>query len=194
MFRQFENDTIKIIKKDGETIEGVRAGVQSKMILLSDVSIPIETGDVISRELPSGVEERFIVTDPGYSAGAGPIKPHYQIKYKTENSIAETGSRSNTVIYNVSGQNSRVNVNSQDNSINQINNAPSELFDAIRDILSKEVKDETERNALIELANKMETNQGTPSFIKSYKEFMATAANHVSVLAPSLPALAGLLS
>jgi len=84
MFRQFEKDKIKIIKKTGEEIENIQAGVQSKMILLSDVSVPVEVGDIICRELPSGIQERFLVTDPGYTSGAGPIKPHYQIKYERE--------------------------------------------------------------------------------------------------------------
>jgi len=39
----------------------------------------------------------------------------------------------------------------------------------------------------------MEAQQGTPSFIDCYKDFMSNAANHMTVLAPILPALAGFL-
>ena len=39
----------------------------------------------------------------------------------------------------------------------------------------------------------MERNQGTDDFTRAYKDFLATAADHISILAPVLPALASLL-
>ena len=194
MFSQFEKDKIKIINKDGVVYENLKAGVQPKMILFSNASIPVELGDIILRELPSGIEEKFIVTDPGFFAGVAGVKAHYQIKYKREDLLSKEKPEPNTVTYNVTGQNSRVNINSQDYSNNQINNAPEELFGLMKDIISREITDEKEKNDLIALTNKMQSNHGTPDFIVSYKEFMATAANHMSVLAPILPALAGLLA
>ncbi|PCJ50486.1 MAG: hypothetical protein COA74_01515 [Gammaproteobacteria bacterium] len=194
MFSQFEKDKIKIINKAGVVYDNLKAGVQPKMILFSNASIPVEVGDTILRELPSGIEESFIVTDPGYFAGVAGFKAHYQIKYKREDSLSKEKPEPSTVIYNVSGQNSRVNINSQDYSNNQINNSPEELFALMKEIISKEITDKKDKNDLIALTNKMQSDCGTPNFIQSYKDFMATAANHMSILAPILPALAGLLA
>lgn len=194
MFSQFQKDRIKIIKKNGEIYNDIPAGVQTNTIFMNDVSIPIEIGDTICRSLPSGIEERFLVTNPGYSAGLASIKPHYQIKYKREDAIHESENSPNTVIYNVSGPNSRVNIHSQDYSTNHMNSAPNEIFDGIRTIITKEIKEETERRVLMELANKMQSEHGSPSFINTYKDFMSTAANHIGVFSPLLPALAGLLA
>jgi len=192
MFSQFETDTIKVLRSNGEIIDNIKAGVQAKIIFISNAKIPIQSGDVITRELPSGIEERFIVIDPGYSAGMGAIKPHYQVKYEREDMQKEKVAPS-TIIYNVSGENSRVNVNSHDHSINQVNNAPKELFETIREVLSKEIKSTEEKDNLIDLANQLENAQGTTSFIDKYKNFMSSASDHMGVLSPLLPALAALL-
>ena len=192
MLSQFETDTIKILRSNGEVIENIKAGIQAKMILVSNTKVPIQSGDTITRELPSGIEERFLVVDLGYSAGMGGIKAHYQIKYEKEG-MAKKEIAPSTIIYNVTGENSRVNVNSNDNSTNQVNNAPEELFETIREVLSKEIKSADEREKLIHLTNQLESAQGTTSFIEKYKNFMSSASDHMSVLSPFLPALASLL-
>jgi len=45
----------------------------------------------------------------------------------------------------------------------------------------------------LERIDKLEQAQGTPGFLASYQAFMTAAANHMTVLAPFLPALAHLL-
>ena len=82
MLDRFLTEKISLTKSDGSVYEDIPAGVQSECIFVTDVSLPIECGDKLTRRLPSGVEQVFVVVDPGYEAGLGPIKPHYQIKYR----------------------------------------------------------------------------------------------------------------
>lgn len=81
--RQLMNDTVAVINRDGRT-EDVVASVQKKKIFIDDVSIPIESGDIIERKLNNGVTERFEVTDAHLHSGFGGIPDFYEIEYERQ--------------------------------------------------------------------------------------------------------------
>ena len=189
---QFLTEKITLLKSDGKVYESIPAGVQSEYIFVTDVSKPIECGDKIVRFLPSGVEEIFVVTDPGYQAGIGSIEAHYQIKYDRPEKMRRSES-SPQITYNVSGPNSRVNVSSVDQSTNIDASVVTSTLDQVREVLQKEIRDKTERELLLNKLDELARTHGTGRFAESYKEFLAMAANHMAVLAPFMPALATLL-
>ncbi len=53
--------------------------------------------------------------------------------------------------------------------------------------------DAEERTRLLAKIDELERAQGTADFGQAYKKFMAVAANHMTVLAPVMAALAALL-
>jgi len=61
-------DRITIERKNGDRYEDVDASVSEKLIIILKPDIPLEAGDVILRQLPSGIVERFVVIDPGFYA------------------------------------------------------------------------------------------------------------------------------
>jgi hypothetical protein len=91
----------------------------------------------------------------------------------------------------VCGDNSRVLVNSQDNSINVANSQL--LFAEIQNVVDSQIDDEKLKRDLLEKIAEMETNVGKGGFIKSYSDFVALAANHMTIIVPFLPALTQLL-
>ena len=100
---------------------------------------------------------------------------------------------SQTVVYNLIGENPRVNIASHDHSSNVAVNITSEgLFEQIRQTISEQVQEEAERQALLERVAELERDKGKPSFAEKYTQFVALAANHMQLLAPFLPALAQL--
>lgn len=111
------NEKITIESQDGSLREGVNSLVTGSMVLVPDSSIPIESGDALLRKLPSGLIERLIVSDPGFYAALHGMPAHYQIKYRREGQKPE-GTAGYTI--HVTGQNSRVNINSVDNSTNVV--------------------------------------------------------------------------
>jgi hypothetical protein len=116
------NEKITIERQDGSRHENVAAMVSDKMILIPDVNIPIEPNDAILRQIPSGLVERFIVTEHGYHSGmSGPgitgIQPHYRVRYRREGK--ESPGNPGYVVH-VTGENSRVNIHSTDNSSNAV--------------------------------------------------------------------------
>jgi hypothetical protein len=97
------NEKITIERQDGSRHENVAAMVSDKMILIPDVNIPIEPNDAILRQIPSGLVERFIVTEHGYHSGmSGPgitgIQPHYRVRYRREGKES-TDNSSNAVVH-----------------------------------------------------------------------------------------------
>ena len=191
-FKRFLTDKVTLLRRDGTVYENVEAGVQSKMILITDVSLPVERGDKIKRSLPSGVEEIFVITDPGFQQAVMSIPAHYQARYEPEGKARPTVVHGN-VTYNVSGPHARVNVNSLDKSINISDTPVQTILDQVRDVLRDQVADAEERARLLAKADELEQVHGTERFAETYKEFMQMAANHMTAIAPLVPALTELL-
>jgi hypothetical protein len=111
------NEKVTIEKQDASRYEQVSAMVTDKMVLVPDVKIPIEPGDAILRELPSGIVERLTITEPGFHAQFHGIQPHYQVKYRRE---GKKPAGTPGYIFHVSGENARVNIHSTDQSSNVV--------------------------------------------------------------------------
>ncbi|HVT18367.1 MAG TPA: TIR domain-containing protein [Thermoanaerobaculia bacterium] len=82
MLGKLARDRVGIQKAGGDIWTDVPAAVQPGLIIFPSASIPLEEGDVITRQLPSGLEERFVVEDRGYHAGVVGIPAHYQAKVR----------------------------------------------------------------------------------------------------------------
>jgi leucyl aminopeptidase (aminopeptidase T) len=75
----FFNNIITIHRGNGTVINDVPASVQKK-IYINDTKIPVESGDIISQELPSGLTKKMLVTNVQvYDMGMG--LDHIEIDY-----------------------------------------------------------------------------------------------------------------
>jgi hypothetical protein len=194
MFKEFMTDSVSIVNKNGTEHQNVKASVQKNIILVTDISIPIESGDKIVRVLPSKVKEVFEVVDPGYHAGFGGIDAHYQIKYRR--GVDAPVAHPQTIphqIFNLHGDNARVNFHSTDSSTNIVNTNSAELFNGLLKLIEEQIKNANDRNSLIATVEAMRQSQGTSGFMSCYQEFMAVASDHISVFGPLLPALTKML-
>ncbi|MEJ7816991.1 MAG: hypothetical protein WKF53_17610 [Rubrobacter sp.] len=97
------------------------------------------------------------------------------------------------VTYEVSGTNARVNINSTDSSINEVRAEVPQVFDQLRAALAN-IDNGQEREAISKSIDDMESSHGSPDFLTRYKTFVSVAADHATVFAPFLPALANLLN
>ncbi|MCP3415687.1 hypothetical protein NLM16_16370 [Bradyrhizobium brasilense] len=75
---------VMLVVKDGTVLKtDIPAPVTSGQITTFVTEFPIEIEDHLLRQLPNGMVEDFIVSDPGYhSEIAGAIPPTYQIKVR----------------------------------------------------------------------------------------------------------------
>lgn len=99
-------------------------------------------------------------------------------------------------VYHLHGHNSRVNIQSTDNSTNIVNLTSNELFLQLGEQLSAAL-DGNAKKEVLERLDELEKAQNTPRFGLSYTRFMAVAADHWTLIspliAPYLPALSEML-
>lgn len=189
-FSHFHNDLVTITKPDGSIVaENVKADVQTNMIFIDVTHIPIEMGDIISRSLPSGIVESFVVEDPGFHAKFGSIPAGYQIK------VSRKGAQPKGHIvhqYHATGPNSRINIASFDASANVVNASNSdELFAKLATALEA-IGHDAERERMRQEVDQLKAAVGTPSFGEQYQNFIASTAAHITILTPFIPALTAL--
>src|SRR5207244_2682771 len=120
--------------------ENMPAHVQSGMIMTQDPKIPIEDGDQFERRTPSGVVEVFLILDAGFHQAFSGIAAHYQSKVR-KTTASQLSVHPPQVVYNLSGPNARVNIQSTDSSTNVVNVESADLFDKLRNTIQESVKD-----------------------------------------------------
>jgi len=187
----FSKDIITLVKPNGEVFDDIQANVQPRVIFIHDEKLPLEENDKIYRKLPSGLVETYIVIDRGYFSGIGGIRGHYQAKVRKEGSINEEKYKSIINVYNASGPNSRININSKDNSKNYYNDTDllfEELKLALAGIVEEEIKEKS-----FQILEKLNSSKRTSSYLTNYQDFISILANHMTVIAPFIPALTQLI-
>ena len=91
------------------------------------------------------------------------------------------------------GDNAPFNINSTDNSTDITSETNEQLFVQMQEA-ARSITDENERNEIVSRLPELEKARGTGGFLQAYQNFMASAANHVTVFAPFLPMLAQMLT
>jgi hypothetical protein len=97
-------------------------------------------------------------------------------------------------VYHVYGHQPRWNTNSTDNSVNVVNVSTEQVFANLRQQITERVPAGEEQADILERLSALEEAQGEPLFGKRYSDFIASAANHMALIAPFIPALTEILS
>jgi hypothetical protein len=98
-----------------------------------------------------------------------------------------------TNIYHVYGHNPHWNVNSSDQSVNIVTISNEEVFERLRQVIASGIPAGDEQKDILARVEALERAEGSSSFARRYTEFISVAANHVTLLAPFIPALAEML-
>ncbi len=183
---------VDLIKNDGQVFKNIKARIYSGGVLVHDVNLPFEVGDTITRELPNGITEEYIIDDPVYyDRGPGTNKPHYQIKVhkklsgKNKKITPDISVKTGDI-----GDQARINIFTEDRSQNISQNNSNTVFTGLNETIEKSDIPEELRDILRELSKKMESTINTPSFKDHYTNFMANVASHMTVFGPLVMALA----
>lgn len=195
IFHGMPHESVTLVKQDGRRFEDLPAIVDSKAIFTEDPKIPIEDGDEFIRTLPSGVQERFIVTDAGFMQGFGTAMPaHYQSKVRKSTAARPPATQQH---FHLSGPNSRVNIGSHDASTNTVTHETTTLFKTVRQVIQQSPLDPEVMQHIIERLDAAKASAGQKDFAQRYSDFISAAANHATLmtsLVPYLPALSQLLT
>jgi len=182
--------TVTLAKRDGKRFEDVLAAVTPQRVITDRSDLPIEEGDMFERVLPNGLVERFEIVERGFHPEHHGYPAHYQCVVRKPSQAPHP---EGPTVYNITGPNARVNINSTDLSANVVNISSETLFVELRKVLSDGIADHNRLSALLARVADLEAKRGKPTFLASYRAFMAAAADHMTLLAPFLPALAQLL-
>ena len=68
------------------------------------------------------------------------------------------------------------------------------MFVNLKTAVENGIDDAEARDELLDKIASMKKTHGTPGFTEKYKDFVASAADHMTILAPLLPLLTALLS
>jgi hypothetical protein len=176
-FDEFMIDPIELIKGDGTRVPNLMASVQRNAIHLDRSDILIEPGDVIQRTASNGAVEKFEVIDPGFQEAWEGIPAHYQMEVR-KLGLPSKPQIANHTVYNVTGNNARINQSSIDNSTNIVNidKRLAEQVSIIREAIRQSELSDAEKEEASEIASAID-------------EQVKTSAPKKSVLRPLLKAL-----
>lgn len=183
-FKRMMTDNIKVIKSDGQEIEGLKASVQSKGIYLMQSDVLIEPKDLIQRLMSNGGTETFKVIDPGFHEGLHGIPPHYQMKVQ-KLGIPEAEKAIQSITYNISGPNARVNNHSTDNSTNivNVNQDVADHLILLRQEIEKLIESSEDKKDALEVVDAIQDQfeSGSPS--KAVIKTLVSALPHAGSIA-----------
>lgn len=81
-FGSFPKEDARVEKIDGSVVGPYNATFAGNTIVIWDAQADIEERDIILRKLPSGKDERSLVTEATFFQNVHSIPSHYQIKFK----------------------------------------------------------------------------------------------------------------
>lgn len=186
MFSDFMTDKITLMKKDGSKFENIPASVQKGKIFVEGSKYLFEPGDLAIRKMSNGAEETFEIIDPGFYEKFHGINEHYQMEVK-KLGLPEAKKAVQNITYNFSGNNSRLNQNSVDNSINVVNINPeiTEQLEALRNEISRlKISDEEKKNAkeiIDAITVQFDKEKPSKAVIKTLLSALPKAANIASI-------------
>jgi hypothetical protein len=164
-FEDLMTDKISVLKKDGRRFEGIKASVRSNEISIVGADRLIESGDIVSRKMSNGGEETFEVIDPGFREEFFSIPAGYRMEVR-KLGIPEAQAAVQH-IYNIAGNNTRINQNSVDNSTNTVNVNPDAMvyIKALRDAMAEAPLTSEGRQSAVEMIDAVENQfrSGSPS-------------------------------
>lgn len=179
----FSEEKAFLIKPDGSRIQ-IMAEIQTKTAFISDINAPIQIGDLLERPRGSVSDTYEVVNIRPWSKADRNltlIPPHIQASIKPYRKPNNPTSQSLNVSGNITA--STVVINSgNDASINVTTTNHDNFKDLIKAIESVSAPKE-----IIDSVKDLEANVSTPTFKDKYTNFIASLANHVTILQAVMP-------
>jgi hypothetical protein len=178
MLSDFNKDKVTLVKADGKVArERIPALVTGEMIFTADETLPVEVGDFLLRNLPNGLVEKYEVTNPKYYDVGHGQDAHFQIDVTRAEAPQSKASVVQGITNNFNGPNSRVNINSTDNSVNISADLSSEklqsFVEQVRPLLSQ-LPEESQQIIEAQLVTiEEEVDKTTPTKIRALSALQA---------------------
>jgi len=142
------------MKTDGRRYDDIPASVQGRKIFINQAEPLIEPADLVVRKMSNGGEETFRVIDPGFHERFHGIPAGYQMAVE-KLGLPEAKKAVQSITYNVTGNNARINHHSVDNSTNVVaeDGAVQEKLAALRRAVEALNLSGSERQATLDVVD-----------------------------------------
>jgi hypothetical protein len=182
-FDDFMTDSIIVRKQNGDLLEGLKASVQRDKIFLERSDVLIEPRDLIERRTSNGAVETFEVIDPGFYEAFHGIKAHYQMSVR-KLGLPEAKQRVESITYNITGHNARINNHSVDQSTNTVNFGDDlrEHIEGLRQVIQS-LTDAQQKQEALEIVNAVEVQLASPNPSKTVVSTLLNALPHLASIA-----------
>ena len=173
---------VLIIKPDGQKIE-TKAWVQSKLILLQDISVPIQIGDYLERTRINGITDRYVITAVDVYEDS-PLQ-HIEAKYQNVGCLQKEEKKSVKINGDIYAD--RVYIDSIDNSRNVANSVDPRFEE-----LKKAVSSQPNAEEIIRLIDNLMSSKDKKTFTEKLGDFLSITSSCIDVVKPFLPWLTSL--
>lgn len=182
-FDDFMTDNIIVRKQNGEVLEGLKASVQRDAVFLDRSDVLIEPKDLIERRASNGAVETFEVIDPGFQEAFHGIQAHYQMSVR-KLGLPEAKQRVESITYNITGHNARINNHSVDQSKNTVNLGADlrEYIEGLRQVIQT-LTDAQQKQDALEIVNAVEEQLASSKPSKTVISTLLKALPHVASIA-----------
>lgn len=190
--REYLTDKVSLIRKNGDRVEDIPALVQGNKIMIDDIDLKMEEGDKLTRMLPNGIEEAFLILNLKYYLAS---MKFVEIDVRKETQI--DARKPSSQEFHLHGNNSQMNINSPNSNLNSIIITQDKLFETLRSIVNEQITDINAKSELFNQVEKLEKAEDKKSFSERYNEFIASAANHANLwvaLSPLIPTFMDLMN
>lgn len=181
MAKRMGGEKVLIERTTGECFKDVPAVISNSMIIFDAKDGAVDIGDKIHRTTPTGMII-YVVEDPGYYPKIGGISAHFQTKVRRADSPTKDTS---PAFGNLTmGANSRININTTDNSTNIINKET--VFNELRDKMMAELSDKAVKEQALALVDEMEAAKSEEDVTGAIGKLMNLGTQVVTIVGPFL--------
>jgi len=159
---------------------------------MGDTSLQMEEGDTLIRKLRNGIEEKYLILNLKYYEDEE--LGHIEIDVRKETKIQDA--KYARVEYHQYGNAGQVNIDSPGASLNITKITPSNIFEQLNSVIEKTIPDADEKLKLLHQVEELKNAEGGKSFLDKYSDFIASVANHVTLMAaltPFIPVFADII-
>lgn len=171
---------VSLIRSNGEKKDNISAFVNGDEILIKDTSIQMEEGDKIIWMQPNEIEAKYIIKQMKYICGISGSPEIARLIVRKETKIDDH--KPSHVEYHQYGNAQQINIGSPDASLNITRITEIDIFEQLEKVINEQIADADSNSKLKSKVEDIKRSQGKKEFFEHYTNFIASAANHATLI------------
>jgi hypothetical protein len=171
---------VSLIRQNGEKKDDIPAFVKGDEILIKDMSMQMEEGDKIIWMRPNEIEAKYIIQEIRYVHGISGVPGGVRLFVRKETKIDDL--EPSHIGYHQHGNAQQVNIGSPDASLNITSITQIDIFEKLEKVINEQIADADASSKLMSEVEDIKKSRGKIEFLEHYTKFIASAANHATLI------------